>query len=95
MVGSTGVVAPERRLAQPCARAQHKSTTEVQAISFVYFTSRGATLVWGKWANWVAMIPIPSAFIPNLLHYPMLAQHPLLVKYTKLMACTSVEDNQG
>jgi len=31
-----------------------------------------------------------AAFIPNLLHYPMLAQHPLLVKYTKLMGCTSV-----
>jgi len=38
--------------------------TEVQAISFVYFTSRGATLVWGKWANWVAMIPIPLPLYP-------------------------------
>jgi len=32
-----------------------------------------------------------ASFIYNLLQYPLLAQHPLLVKYTKIMGCTSVQ----
>ena len=73
-----------KSLSQENGRKAQEKYTEVQPISLAYFASMGATLVWDEWANWVATIPIPLPLRLICYDYLMLAQHTLLVKYTKL-----------
>lgn len=65
--------------------------TEGQLISFVYFTNREccASIAWA--VDWAIHHTYFTASRPNLLPYSMLAQHPLLIKYTKLMGCAFVK----
>jgi len=66
------------------------SPTEVLPISFVYFTSRGCYASMGSVGELGSHHTHFATSIPNFLHCPMLAQHSLLVKHTKLMGRTPV-----